>query len=160
MSRRVAGASLILLFAVWAGVVIGVSFLATPAKFLAPSLSMGAALDVGRHTFQLLARAELGMAAAVSVLCWIARANLVALSGSAMLWALVLVQRFWLLPLLDQRVSVYLSGSTPIASHHHMLFIAVEALKVLVLLICAANSIAGRRTPAGQENRTVRQQSV
>jgi hypothetical protein len=35
----------------WLGLLLGVSFLATPAKFLAPSLALPVALDVGRHTF-------------------------------------------------------------------------------------------------------------
>ena len=37
---------------VW--ILLGVSFIATPAKFLAPSLSMAQALDVGRWTFHVL----------------------------------------------------------------------------------------------------------
>lgn len=35
------------------------AFLATPAKFLAPSLPLAVALDVGRHTFQVYNRVEL-----------------------------------------------------------------------------------------------------
>ena len=36
---------------VWAGVAIGGSLIATPAKFQAPSLSMTTALEVGRAQF-------------------------------------------------------------------------------------------------------------
>ena len=36
----------------WAGLVLGVSFVATPVKFLAPSLSLADALAVGRVTFE------------------------------------------------------------------------------------------------------------
>ena len=35
-----------------AGLSVGVAFLATPARFLAPSLSLPAALDLGRQTFR------------------------------------------------------------------------------------------------------------
>jgi hypothetical protein len=35
----------------WAGMLLGVSFIATPAKFLAPSLPLAQALDVGRSSF-------------------------------------------------------------------------------------------------------------
>lgn len=45
---------------VWAGVLLGISFVATPAKFLAPSLPMVQALDVGRWTFHVLAWIEWG----------------------------------------------------------------------------------------------------
>lgn len=43
---------------VWAGMLIGVSFLATQATFLAPSLSLQVALDVGRQTFALFGTVE------------------------------------------------------------------------------------------------------
>lgn len=36
------------LFLLWAGAVIGVLFIATPVKFLAPDLQLTAALQVGR----------------------------------------------------------------------------------------------------------------
>ena len=52
------GPGLILL---WAGLTLGVAFLATPAKFLAPSLSLTVALDVGRQTFHLYNRVEIGL---------------------------------------------------------------------------------------------------
>ncbi len=44
------------LLLIWAGVALGVAFVATPAKFLAPSLSLPVALDVGRHTFAVYDR--------------------------------------------------------------------------------------------------------
>ena len=54
------------LFAVamfWLGLLIGVAFLATPAKFLAPSLSLPVALDVGRQTFYVFNKVEWVMGA-------------------------------------------------------------------------------------------------
>ena len=42
------------LFLIWAGIIFGVSLLATPAKFLAPDLSLTEALQVGRVTFRVL----------------------------------------------------------------------------------------------------------
>lgn len=46
---------------VWAGMVLGVSFLATAAKFLVPSLPRPVALDVGRHTFQVFGWVEMAL---------------------------------------------------------------------------------------------------
>ena len=56
----------------WAGLLFGVSFVATPAKFLAPSLPMAQALDVGRWTFHVLALIEWGLVVVVAVLVAIA----------------------------------------------------------------------------------------
>jgi hypothetical protein len=47
----------------WLGLLIGVAFLATPAKFLAPSLSLPVALDVGRQTFYVFNKVEWVMGA-------------------------------------------------------------------------------------------------
>jgi hypothetical protein len=44
---------------VWAGTLFGVSFLATPVKFLAPSLTLPVALDVGRQTFGVFSLVEI-----------------------------------------------------------------------------------------------------
>ncbi len=52
----------------WIGLLIGVSFLATPAKFLAASLTLPVALDVGRHTFAIFNRVEWLLAATFLVL--------------------------------------------------------------------------------------------
>jgi hypothetical protein len=56
------------LILLWAGLSVGVAFLATPVKFLAPSLTLPAALDVGRHTFSLYNRAELALLVALILL--------------------------------------------------------------------------------------------
>jgi hypothetical protein len=133
-----AHACLIPLFTIWAGILIGVSFIATPAKFGAPSLSMAVALDVGRHTFRVLGFVEFGIAAAASLLCWIAKPKAGVVSGLGALWLILIVEWAWLLPTLDQRVSSFLLGSPPAVSYHHTLFIGLEALKVAILLACAA----------------------
>jgi hypothetical protein len=56
----------------WAGLSLGVASIATPAKFLAPSLPMVQVLDVGRWTFPVLALIEWGLVVAVAVLVAIA----------------------------------------------------------------------------------------
>jgi hypothetical protein len=68
------------------------------------------------------------------------------------LWFVLLVEWFWLLPKLDERVSLYLSGSTPNASYHHILFIALEILKVGLLLICSTAGLIQSRPAAGRQN--------
>ena len=57
---------------IWAGLLLGVSFIATPAKFLAPSLPMAQALDVGRWTFHVLGLIEWGFVAVVGLLILVA----------------------------------------------------------------------------------------
>ena len=58
---------------VWAGLVVGISFIEAPVKFTAPSLPLSVGLDVGRHVFAALNRAELLLALASVGLAWSAR---------------------------------------------------------------------------------------
>ena len=126
------GARLLLL---WAGLSIGVAFLATPVKFMAPSLSLPVALDVGRHTFRIYNDVALGLLvllvlAAAWSKAW--RSTYLALAVPA---AVVLAQALWLIPALDDRVSAILAGGRPAASNLHAVYIGVELLKVAWLLV-------------------------
>lgn len=121
----------------WAGLVFGVSFLATAAKFLAPSLTIPVGLDVGRYTFRVLAQAELVAAVIAALLCWRARRTFWMVAGLAAAWAVLLVDRFWLLPALDERVSLYLAGTAAPPSYHHTLFAGLELLKLIGLAVAA-----------------------
>ena len=60
----------------WLGLILGVSFLATPAKFQAETLTLPVALEVGRVTFRLLDRLEWLLLAAVMVAAWRHRPSL------------------------------------------------------------------------------------
>lgn len=123
---------------VWAGMVLGVSFLATPAKFLAPSLALPVALDVGRHTYRMFGRVEtalaalLGLRAAAS-----ARPRLIALAPSLA----VLAQALWLRPRLDARTrQIIAGGESPPPSDLHVAYIVFEAAKLAALLTLGLTS--------------------
>jgi hypothetical protein len=122
------------LILLWAGLAVGVAFLATPAKFLARSLTLPVALDVGRQTFGIYNQAELALLVALILLglrsrLW--RRRYLALSVPGVI---VAAQATWLIPALDARVSAILAGQTPPATSLHALYIGAELAKVLWLL--------------------------
>lgn len=123
----------------WIGLLVGVSFLATPAKFLASNLSLPEALDIGRHTFGIFNRAEclLGLEAIILTLAIGDRPTLMAGIGVALAVAL---QTVWLLPLLDQRVALIIAGQTPPTAAHHSLYIVVDMGKAVLLAFIAART--------------------
>jgi hypothetical protein len=89
---------------------------------------------VGRHVFAVLNKVEIGFTLVSLLLLlrggWPARvAGL--LTGLA---GLVALQTLWLLPALDARALVYISGDTP-PSRLHLLYVALEAAKVTGLLV-------------------------
>jgi hypothetical protein len=124
------------MFAAWAGLVLGVSFLSARAKFRAPSITLRVALDVGRQTFRVLSRTEILLAIAAS-LASAAMPKTLIVVGLALVWSVIFVERLWLLPVLDLRAGIRMTGRTPRPSYHHTLFASLEMTKVLLLLICS-----------------------
>lgn len=118
----------------WAGLSAGVAFLATPVKFLAPSLTLPVALDVGRHTFRAYNQVEIGLLVAAAALSLPTPAERRRLPLWAVPAGIVALQGLWLLPELDARVLALQQGAPPPPSPLHKLYIASEALMLLWLL--------------------------
>ena len=141
-ATRSASIVLTIVALVWAGMVIGVSALATPVKFQAPSLSLPVALEVGHVTFRAFSRVE-----------WLLAALLV-LSGAVaglrrpLLWlpigfvaAIVAAQAFWLLPVLDTRIAAVIGGAPLPASSDHLYYVIAEGVKLVALLTIGISAI-------------------
>lgn len=124
----------------WLGLLIGVSFLATPVKFQAPSLDLPAALDVGRVTFALSTRVEWGLWLLLAVAAAFSRTRLAEWGVLIVLGIALAAQSFWLLPILDERVGRIIAGAQVESAPHHLIYVAVEGGKVLLLLAVAGMS--------------------
>lgn len=112
-------AALGLIPAIWLGLLIGVSFIATPLKFTAPTLDLGPALDVGRVTFGLFGKVEWGVAAILVLTVVLARIPIWRSAGVGLLVLALGFQALWLLPALDARVAAVIAGTPPPPSWHH-----------------------------------------
>lgn len=134
--KRVTGATgLAIIALIWLGMVLGVSVLATTAKFMAPTLSLTTALDVGRHTFHAFSLVEIVFCIAMLLvvatcvrgwLTWIMAAAPACIVG---------LEFVWLLPTLDSRVGVILAGGAPTPSNLHEIYIALETVKAILLCL-------------------------
>lgn len=121
---------------IWAGLSVGVAFLATPAKFLAPSLSLPVALEIGQQTFRLYSGAEFALLGLLLVLGVWSNARGRWYLSLAVPGAIILMQAFWLVPVLDLRVAAVQAGLSPLPqSNLHMTYIVAEVIKLLWLLI-------------------------
>ncbi len=126
----------------YAGVLFGVSFVATPAKFLAESITLAQALDVGRETFGVFAWVEIAFALALgATLLGAPSARHAWLAGTVVL--LAVVQMVGLRPPLDDRLVLIMAGGTPPESRLHTVYGAMELAKLAALLAFAH---ANRRT--------------
>ena len=128
------------MFAAWAGLVLGVSFLSARAKFRAPSITLPVALDVGRQTFRVLSRTEMLLAVTASAVC-AAAPNTLIVVGLVIVWSVIEAERVWLLPVLDLRAGIRMTGRMPHSSYHHALFARLEMAKALLLLVCSGVAI-------------------
>jgi len=130
-ARRLPSTVLCLL---WAGIVVGISFIEAPVKFHAATLTRVVALDVGRTVFHASQLAQ----AALAVLAVAAAAF-----GRVPRWAWVclalgvgtlLIQMEWLFPVLNQRAETIISGGVPSGANPHTAYGVLEVVKLLALV--------------------------
>lgn len=140
-----ARAALTVITLLWAGMVLGISFLESPVKFTAPTLTLPVGLDVGRHVFQAFNKVEIAWALAGLWLAWAGRpGRRIALPIAAAVLFLV-IQTFFLLPPLDRRTNRIIAGQRPPAAPYHLLYIALETGKLLALAGAGIGLAARRR---------------
>jgi hypothetical protein len=129
----------------WMGIVIGVSFLATPVKFTADTLTQPVALEVGRATFHALAYLEWTLIVVLAALLWHTSTNgdrlpRRALTAAGVIVTVVAAQATWLLPALDERVASIIAGIEPPSSHLHTFYGVLEVAKVAALALLGATA--------------------
>lgn len=127
----------------WAGMLIGISFIATPVKFQAPSLTLPVALDVGCVTFHVFSRIEWLLAAMLLGAEALARGATWRSLLAVLVAAIVLLQSVWLLPALERRAAGIIGGATLAPSQAHRAYGGLEGLKLLVLLALIVASFVG-----------------
>jgi hypothetical protein len=140
-------AALLAASCLYAGLLAGVSFLATPVKFLAPSLQLPVALDVGRYTFAAFNKIEWIAALILLACCLFGRARWATI-GAVAIAAAVAADTTWLLPALDARVTEIMRGQWPAPSLLHQLYIALDVAKFI--------SLAGIGVSAGRQLMRIR----
>ena len=124
----------------WFGLVLGVSFLATPIKFRAKSLTRPVALDVGRTTFHAFGKLEWVLSVALAAIAVRVRSSLQPVDWFliALVLIVVVAQALWLIPRLDVRVEAIIAGEELPRSHLHTVYAVAEFAKALALLLVGA----------------------
>ncbi len=118
---------------VYAGICVGVAFIAVPAKFLAESVTLTQALDVGRWEFRIFGWVDLAAAVGLVAAAWLSFGARRMVAPLVIL-SIVLTQKCVLRPILDERLLDILKGGTPPPSSIHSAYGALEAAKALILL--------------------------
>lgn len=119
----------------WLGFVLAISFLEAWLKFQAPGITIPLGLGIGRLVFFALNKTECFFAVLI-LLMQIKSGNWkqIRMEWSALL-IILLLQTFWLLPLLDARAEKVIQMVEIEPSNLHYYYVALEMIKVLILFV-------------------------
>jgi len=130
--------------ALWLGLVIAFSFIETPLKFLAPGMTLPVALGVGRLVFTAANIAGVVLLVAITVLALRTprrgRGVLAVVGG---LWVVLLAQIVVIRPALNERSDLVIAGVDPGPSSLHTLYAAADGV---VAVLLAALIVLGIRS--------------
>lgn len=117
----------------WCGMVIAIAMEAQ-LKFQAPGITRELGLGIGKLVFTALNRAECAIAVVLSIALFAFATSKTARIVFSAILLILLAQTFWLIPFLIERIDLITSGQTPPDSPIHIVYIALEILKILLLL--------------------------
>lgn len=127
----------------WLGMVAAISFLEAPIKFRAPGVTLPIGLGIGRLVFKALNTVEIVLALALWTSCIFARPGMAALILLALATIVLLIQVLAVRPPLSRRSDRVLAGETVPHSQAHWVYVALEIVKVGLLVALAATFTAG-----------------
>lgn len=119
----------------WAGLLLGVSFVATPVKFMAKNLSMPVAIEVGMVTFHLFNKIEWVLCISILLMMLWARMSWWPLVCVGIVFILLSFETFYLLPALDVRAHHVITGGVAEPSVLHWFYVGADLSKLIFLII-------------------------
>jgi hypothetical protein len=120
---------------IWLGMVLGISFLEAPLKFMAPSVTLEIGLDIGRYVFGAFNKIECAFALVIAVLLIIVRRKDLSMVPLGVAWLSLVLQTVWLLPVLEARTEVIIQGQTPAPAVSHTIYVVLEFIKAVSLAV-------------------------
>ncbi len=121
---------------IWVGLVAGLSFVETPLKFRAPGITLPLGLGIGRLVFYALNKIELVLVVLL-IVSFILRspANTKIFIATGIVGVILLLQTFWMLPVLDARAVAVIEGTNEPGSPVHIIYIVAEVIKLITLSV-------------------------
>ncbi|MDN5705154.1 MAG: hypothetical protein L0K41_04680 [Yaniella sp.] len=153
---RWARAMMLMLPAIWIGLIIGISFIEAPLKFTAPGITIPLGLGIGRRVFLAMNIVEVALAiilliALVSLwrnhrvqpLTQFSAMRLYTFIAVAMLVLKTAIIR----PLLAVETDAVLAGTSEGGSATHYYYIGVEAILFIALILLVTAAVRGLLAP-------------
>ncbi len=153
---RWARAMMLVLPAIWIGLIIGISFIEAPLKFTAPGITIPLGLGIGRRVFLAMNVTEVALAIVLLIaLSSLWRSNkLQAISNFSTIRlytfisvAMLVLKTAIIRPLLAVETEAVLAGTSAGGSATHYYYIGVEAILFIALLFLATSVVRGVLAP-------------
>ena len=116
----------------WLGFICAISFMESWLKFQAPGVTLSVGLGIGKIVFGALNKMEWVFAIIVFIY-FIFNRNAPGRFLYSCILLILIAQTFWLLPDLDARADIIMSGKEAAPSSLHWLFVIAELAKVFLL---------------------------
>jgi Flp pilus assembly protein TadB len=126
----------------WLGMVLAISFLEAPLKFRAPGVTIPIGLGIGRLVFRALNLVEAVLAAVVVVAVALSGPSPLVAVLTAVVAVLLALQLGVVRPRLNRRSDRVLAGEELPRSRGHLYYVALEAAKVIALLVLGIGVLA------------------
>lgn len=140
LGARWARALMLLLPAIWLGLIIGISLIEAPLKFAAPGITIPLGLGIGRRVFFAMNLTEIAIAVMLIIaLVALWRSHAVGISRgirwmSICAVAVLAIKTVVIRPLLSARTDAVLTGESSGGSSTHYFYIAAD-FALIVLLV-------------------------
>ncbi len=126
----------------WLGMVLAISFLEAPVKFRAPGVTLQIGLGIGRLVFRVLNVIEVVWAGAVVSSVIFGGAAALPQVGGIGAAAVLAIQLAAVRPALTRRSNRVLAGAEGLRSQVHLVYVALETIKVAALLVTGTSLLS------------------
>jgi hypothetical protein len=128
---------------IWLGMVLAISFLEAPLKFRAPNVTLQIGLGIGRLVFRALNTVEVAFALVIGAIVVSGPTAGGVTAAIAVAVAALAVQLVAVRPALTRRADKVLAGSDGPRSRAHYVYVALEAVKVVGLVVAGILLLSG-----------------
>lgn len=123
---------------IWVGMLCGISFLEAPLKFQAPGITLPLGLGIGKLVFGALTKIEMAFSLIIIAGLLVTEAKMRTWKLFLIPFIIVIIDNAWLMPILDSRIEMILSGIEPPKSDAHWWYVGLELIKLFSLIIAGA----------------------
>ncbi|TSE05776.1 hypothetical protein [Aquimarina algiphila] len=132
--KKIYDHSFVLTF-IWVGFLLAISFMEAPLKFQAPSVTTAIGVDIGKIVFGALNKVEIFFSLFFALqIVRIKKLDSKLFLGLLVLFIIIIIQSFYLLPILDAYAEIVINGGKSPSNTEHIIYVVLEISKLFLLL--------------------------